>query len=239
MSIRQHIPNTLTSFNVLSGSIGITLAFNGQLTWAAFCIGIAAIFDFLDGFSARLLKAYSPEGKELDSLADVISFGLLPSVIIFQILSKSLESTSLPSYSAYIAFLITVASALRLARFNIDERQHTSFIGLPTPANAILLGSFPLILATDGTISTLLTPLITNPYILFVVILIQSYLLNAPVALFSLKLKNIKWADNKYPFTLLILSLILLLLFNYTAAPLIIVCYLILSMIKNIFSKKI
>ncbi|MEY3679312.1 MAG: hypothetical protein RI924_1453 [Bacteroidota bacterium] len=140
--MKKHIPNTLTCLNLFSGCVGLVFAFENQLIFAAYAIGISAMLDFFDGMTARLLKAYSEIGKELDSLADVVSFGVLPSLIIYQLFKTS---TSVHAYLPYLAFMIAVFSALRLAKFNVDTRQSEHFIGLPTPANALLIGSLPFI----------------------------------------------------------------------------------------------
>ena len=155
-AIKKNIPNFITALNILCGSFSVVLAFEGYILWAAILIGIASIFDFMDGMAARMLNAYSELGKQLDSLADLISFGFAPSIILFVLMKKSLaiDSISFNQYSeiAFLAipFLIVVFSAIRLAKFNVDTRQTSSFIGLPTPANALLIASFPLILHYSG-----------------------------------------------------------------------------------------
>jgi Phosphatidylserine synthase len=139
--MKKHIPNTLTSLNLFSGSIATVMAFQEEYTWVVVWVIIAALFDFSDGFAARLLKAYSPIGKELDSLADMVSFGLAPSIAAFRFLSDNTirisQNLIIVEYLPYIAFLLAIFSALRLAKFNVDERQSESFIGLNTPANAM------------------------------------------------------------------------------------------------------
>lgn len=136
--MKKHIPNTLTSLNLFSGSIATVMAFQGEYTWVVVWVIIAALFDFSDGFAARLLKAYSPIGKELDSLADMVSFGLAPSIAAFRFLSDNTirisQNPIIVEYLPYMAFLLAIFSALRLAKFNVDERQSESFIGLNTPA---------------------------------------------------------------------------------------------------------
>ncbi|OZA56958.1 MAG: CDP-diacylglycerol--serine O-phosphatidyltransferase, partial [Sphingobacteriales bacterium 39-40-5] len=142
--MKKHIPNSVTCLNLFSGCLGIVFAFQGNLIWASYAIVIAAVFDFFDGMLARLLKAYSDIGKELDSLADMVSFGVLPSVIIYQLFALSPQIDFGADWLSFSAFIIAVFSALRLAKFNIDTRQSENFIGLPTPANALLIASFPL-----------------------------------------------------------------------------------------------
>ncbi|MGH2624123.1 MAG: CDP-alcohol phosphatidyltransferase family protein, partial [Sphingobacterium sp.] len=152
--MKKYIPNTITSLNLFSGCIGIIMALNAEFMVAFYCVIASGIFDFFDGMSARLLKVKSLIGKELDSLADVISFGLLPGVIIYMLLKDSITNPYLP----YFAFLIPVFSALRLAKFNIDSRQSTDFIGVNTPMNTFVIISLPFIM--------LQFPELQNPWIL-------------------------------------------------------------------------
>ncbi|OQX79368.1 MAG: CDP-diacylglycerol--serine O-phosphatidyltransferase [Bacteroidetes bacterium 4484_249] len=237
MNMKQHIPNSLTLFNLLSGCIAIVFAFNNQLTAASWLIGIAAVFDFFDGFAARLLKVSSPIGKELDSLADVVSFGVVPGVIMYKLI---LLSSNVPLFEVleiniipFVAFLIPMFSALRLAKFNIDERQTDSFIGLPTPANAILIASFPLILNQESILTGLnissISNIFGNFYFLIVLTIILSYLLVAELPLMSLKFKKYNWGDNRNRYIFLLISLLLLIFFFYTAMPFIIVIYFLFS----------
>ncbi|MCE1198785.1 MAG: CDP-diacylglycerol--serine O-phosphatidyltransferase [Marinilabiliales bacterium] len=215
--VRKHIPNFITSLNVLCGSIAVVLILWGMLTMAVLFIILAAVFDFFDGMTARLLKSYSPLGKELDSLADMVSFGLAPGLILFKLLERSLQVGPLPgsplslSQMAILgsAFLIPVFSALRLAKFNVDERQTTSFIGLPTPANALFISSLGLI-SEHGTLPGLDQIVLSIPFLVAVAFLF-SWLLVAEVPMFSLKMKSFRWAPNKVQFIFLFLSLCLLL----------------------------
>ncbi len=232
MKIKEHIPNFITLLNLLSGCIAITAAFNGNLIMASWLVGLAAIFDFLDGMAARLLNVKSAIGKELDSLADMVSFGVLPGVIVFQLFQMNLDIDS--GNFAYVAFLIPLFSALRLAKFNTDTRQEEMFYGLPTPANAILIASFPLILNYETRVfgfdfSNYLIILI-NPYFLTVLSLVLSWLLVAEIPLMSLKFKSFKWADNKARYILLLLSLVLLVVFQFTGIPIIIFLYIFISL---------
>lgn len=266
----KHIPNFFTCCNLLCGCVGIVEAFGGNLTAAAYFIGLAAVFDFLDGLSARMLKAVSSIGKQLDSFADLISFGLLPSVILFFLIKYSLYIVALAKvgifnyhhlgvnmaeifkFIPYIAFLMPLFSAFRLAKFNIDTRQTDSFLGLPTPANAILIGSFPLILKNNNKVPVIdgdlwgiygdlwrydIDSVLLNPYILISLVLVLSYLLIAKLPLFSLKFNDISWRNNKYRFIFLMASLVLVLILFYTAIPIIITLYLILSALENYFKK--
>jgi CDP-diacylglycerol--serine O-phosphatidyltransferase len=229
--MKKHIPNTITCLNLFSGCMGLVWAFEQHLDWAAYAIVVSALFDFLDGMLARLLKAYSEIGKELDSLADVVSFGVLPSVIVFQLVKQSgTEIFWLP----YLAFSIAVFSALRLAKFNIDTRQAENFIGLPTPANALLLGSFPLIIASD---ELGIGAVIKQPHVLAIFCVLMSALLVSEIPLFSLKFKQWSIKGNEFKIALIFLSLILFLLLKFAAVPFIIGVYILLSMIQTQLKK--
>jgi CDP-diacylglycerol---serine O-phosphatidyltransferase len=255
MNIKKHIPNFLTCCNLICGCLALSEAFHGKLQNASMLIFIACLFDFFDGFAARFLKVMSPIGKELDSLADCITFGVVPSIIIFQLINHSIiiqEVTSpfIPLYLftltysaplAYVAFTIAVFSALRLAKFNIDIRQSDSFIGVPTPANAILIAAIPLILPVDHLQNNLFNiksylwyqMIACSPYFLIGLTLIMSYLLIAEIPLFALKFKSFKWAENNIRYSFLISSLLLFIFLIWTAIPLIIFLYVILSLIEN------
>ena len=218
MPIKKHIPNALTCGNLFSGCIGIVYAFNGDLKTVAFFVLISGIFDFFDGFAARLLHVKSDIGKELDSLADVISFGFLPGVIMYQLLLISGAGNL-----AYAGFLITIFSALRLAKFNIDTRQTEDFIGLNTPTNTFFIISLPW-LVTDFAF-------IGNTYFLFSIVLITSYLLISEIKLFSMKMNGLSWSQNKYKFIFLILSLVLMAFLKFAAIPIILILYILFSQI--------
>lgn len=232
--MRKHLPNAITCLNLLSGCLGIVFAFQGKLVIAGYAILIAAIFDFLDGMLSRLLKAYSEIGKELDSLADMVSFGVLPSVIIYQLFLLSPQLGSLSTWLNFSAFLIAIFSALRLAKFNIDVRQTENFIGLPTPANALLIASFPMIIDQGNFF---LSSYILNPFFLFVFSLGMGILLVTEIPLISLKFKSIRLSDNLLRYILLFSSLILLLIFKFAAVPIIIFLYFLISLIQFKFIK--
>lgn len=222
-SIKNHIPNAITCLNLFSGCIGIYFAFNGQFDLAAYCMIASGIFDFFDGMVARLLRVSSPLGKELDSLADVISFGMLPGAIYFKLLEQSVNlNPSLPEFLPFLGFVITAFSALRLAKFNLDERQQTDFIGLNTPMNAFYVLSLAFIVQD-------LPHLIYHPAFLVGSIVLTSYLLVSEFKLFSMKLTSLAWKDNKFKYSFLILSILLLIFLQFTAIPLILLLYLILS----------
>jgi len=229
--ITKQIPNAITCLNLFSGCIACVMAFQGDFFCAALFIYLAAFFDFLDGMAARLLKAYSDIGKELDSLADLVSFGVAPGVILFSWL-KTIQgepatiAISGVSVLPYAAFLITVFSALRLAKFNIDTRQTTSFIGLPTPANAIFIASL-ISLHDDAGLQFLLH----NIWFIIVLICLLSCLLVCKLPMFSLKFKSLRWKKNQTRYIFLGLSIILLILFRLTAIPLIIILFILMSLV--------
>lgn len=234
--LKKHIPNFITTLNLFSGCIGIIVALLYRIDYAAYFIAIAALFDFLDGLAARVLHVKSEIGKELDSLADVVSFGVLPGIIIYQLMANSPNTPSAGSYVSIfslIALIIPIFSAVRLAKFNLDTRQTTSFIGLPVPANALFLGSLPLIKMQAGFSDSLswLTVITDNYYILAIIAIGMSLLLVSEVPLISLKFRNLKFADNKPQFILVAFAVIAFVLVTFTAIPLIILAYILLSLV--------
>ncbi|MBE7175252.1 MAG: CDP-diacylglycerol--serine O-phosphatidyltransferase [Mucilaginibacter polytrichastri] len=231
--MKKHVPNAITCLNLFSGCVGLVFCFENHLTWACYAIFLAAVFDFLDGMFARLLRAYSPIGKELDSLADMVSFGVLPATIMYALFVRSGAYFTTP-FLPYTAFLIAVFSALRLAKFNIDERQAENFIGLPTPANALFIASLPLILM--GEKGSWVAALLDNPWVLLLITIIMPVLLVSELPLISLKFRNLSWADNRYRYILLIGSVIFIALFTFAAVPLILALYLIISVVSYRFS---
>ena len=241
-TLLHHLPNGITCLNLFCGCLSVVASFNGQMSVACYFIFAAAIFDFSDGFAARLLKAYSTIGKELDSLADVISFGIAPASIMFVMLLSASEAQGLPVamytsgwYVSVAAFLIAVFSAIRLAKFNIDERQTDSFIGLPTPANALFICS--LSFASNGI--GCLASITGNMYFLLGITVLFSYLLVAELPLFSLKFKSFDWKSNKTRYVFLGLSALLLIVFHWTGLAAAILTYILLSVIvKALCNKK-
>lgn len=221
--IKQQIPNALTCANLVCGCFGIISVFQGSLDWAAYFIYMAALFDFADGFVARLLKVQGELGKQLDSLADVVSFGALPGFILFRLLNEAQGGEW-----AYIAMLVPAFSALRLAKFNIDPRQSDSFIGVPTPANALLISALPF---TGEHL-----PLLLSLPVLVTVAVVMSLLLVAELPLLALKFKGWNWQQYKFQYILLLAGLVLLFTFKFAAIPLIILIYIGLSIIKKIAS---
>lgn len=244
MNIKKNIPNAITCGNLFCGCLAVVSAFNGNLLWSAYLVGIAGVLDFLDGFIARLLQVHSEIGKQLDSLADMVTFGLVPGVVMFIFLSKAAaiyagspgSNIIAVSYLPLFAFLITIFSAIRLAKFNIDTRQTNSFIGVPTPANALLICSFPLIQFFQPNIGDFsLIPILENVWFLLGLTILMSYLLVAELPLFALKFKNFGWSDNKIRYSFLIASILMILLFQFIAIPFIIFLYVILSVINTVF----
>ncbi len=238
MWLKNNVPNLITSMNLLCGTMSVMAVANHEPDAAGLFIFIAAIFDFLDGMAARLLNARSEIGKQLDSLADMISFGLAPGLIMFDLISGSAEfrypEHSLTTYLPYIALAIPVFSAWRLAKFNIDERQADHFIGLPTPANAMMMAAFPMILkyhvhAETSAMNQLILTL-NHPLLLSLVSLVFSLLLVSNIRLFSLKFKYFRWKDNQLRILFLLGSGILLLWLILAAIPLIIITYIIISL---------
>ncbi len=248
MNIKKHIPNAITCCNLLCGCLAIVQAFEGNLVNAAYLVGLAAIFDFFDGFAARLLRVASPIGKDLDSLADMVTFGVVPGVVMFKLIEISrlfniALDANIPDVSAiatgnsiyfpqYIAFLIPIFSAIRLAKFNNDTRQSDSFIGVPTPANAIFICSIPLI-SEHNDISFIL-----NTYVLIIVTIIFSLLLTSEIPLFALKFRNFSWRGNRIRYTFLGLSLLLLITLQFVGIPLVIILYILMSLVTNFYLKR-
>ena len=241
-SFIKSIPNIITSLNLLSGSLAVLAAIEGNLIIAAILIAIASVFDFMDGMAARILKAYSEIGKQLDSLADLISFGLAPSVIIYGLMKLSTDAgkfhfdISFTSLLLVLPFLIVIFSAYRLAKFNLDDRQTNSFIGLPTPANALLIASLPLMLKYSDFVA--LKDILLNTVFLSVFIVVSSYLLVSNIPMFSLKFSNLRFKENQLRYVFLGVSLALIIVFQAIALTFIIILYILLSVFNSIVSKK-
>lgn len=239
MSLKKHIPNIITLLNLASGLIALVFAFNTHYMMAFIWVCAGVFFDFWDGFFARILKVKSAIGLQLDSLADMVTSGVVPGLVMYQLLSGiagSQEEFDLnPNHYylgilPYFGFIITLASCYRLAKFNVDPRQTDSFIGLPTPANALFIMSLPIIGAeSDG----LLFELLSNPLVLIGITLLSAFMLNAEIPLFSLKVKYFNWEKNKIQFSFLIIAVMLLFIFQFVAIPLIILLYVLLSVINN------
>ncbi|MBM1106484.1 CDP-alcohol phosphatidyltransferase family protein [Aurantibacter crassamenti] len=242
--MKRHIPNFITLLNVFCGCIACVFAVNNQLEIAAIFVFLGIFFDFFDGLAARLLDVRSELGVQLDSLADMITSGLVPGIVMYQLLrmaetggwnitasTSSMEVSIIP----FFGFLITMASAYRLAKFNIDENQQDSFIGLPTPANALLIISLPLIMIFHS--NEFLNDIILNEWFLLGLTLLSAYLLNSNIELFALKFKKWGFKENALRYIFIIISIVLLVTMKYIAVPLIIIFYILSSIVANMQSK--
>ena len=220
----------ITCCNLLSGCVAAVFAFQGVYTVAFACIIMGAVFDFFDGLTARALKVSSPIGKELDSLADVITFGLAPATMAYSWLCECASAhldMLVASAMPFAAFLLVAFSALRLAKFNVDERQTSSFIGLPTPANALFWGG--LVIGSHDVV-------VAQPYgwvLVLVLIVLFSWLLVAEIPMFSLKFKNLSWKSNRIAYTFLLVSLVLLVVLGWGGLSAVIGWYIILSLLTQ------
>ena len=225
-AIVKNIPNSITCLNLLSGCFACIFAFQGQYDWVALCIGLSALFDFLDGMAARLLHAYSPLGKELDSLADLISFGLAPGLMVMHLMAYNSTFHGMAEYQSWwalSALLIPVFSALRLAKFNIDTRQTTSFIGLPVPANALFwIGICQAVLRMESPVCG---------YAIVVLVIIFSLLLVSEIPMFSLKFKNLKWEENYLRYLIIAVAAICLISLGLAGLAATIGLYIVLSLL--------
>lgn len=226
MSIVKHIPNLFTSLNLLSGCVGIVFVTSGKLESAAYFVWIGAFFDFLDGFTAKLFKVESPIGKEHDSLADMVTFGVLPSFVIF----KLLEGNG-PEWVSYLAFLIAIFSALRLAKFNVDTKQREVFVGFPTPANALFFTG--LMFTNENYIGNA----ISGYPILLIITLIFSLLMVSPIKFIALKFSHTNWNGNEMKFVFLLGAMAITLLLGINAVSLVVLWYMAISLVGNVFSK--
>jgi CDP-diacylglycerol--serine O-phosphatidyltransferase len=213
--MKKYIPNAITCANLFSGCIGIVVAFKGDLETAAYFVILSGIFDFFDGMVARFLNVKSAIGKDLDSLADMVSFGFLPGVVMFQLLKLS-DYTS--DYLPYFGFLITIFSALRLAKFNNDERQTEDFIGLNTPMNTLFICSLSFIGRDYPGI-------IGSSFLLLGITALTAFLLVSEIKIFSLKFGELSWSRNKIKFIFLIISALLIAFLNFAAIPFVLVLY--------------
>lgn len=246
--IKQNIPNALTCLNLGFGFWGILLLLNGNIPEATWCIGASLVVDFFDGFVARLLHVSSPIGKELDSLADVVSFGILPSIMLTYMIASI--TTGIPyeriseinlfesSFNFYllIGTLPAMLSAARLAKFNLDTRQSDRFFGVPTPSNAIIVASFNLI-AIDP--NSFLFPLVNNLYFILGYCILMSYLLIAEIPLMALKFKDFTWNNNQYRYLLIMISILLLTLLQKESILLIMGAFVLLSLLQNKSEQKV
>lgn len=237
MPVKKHIPNIITLLNLFCGCIALIFAFHRNFEMAFGFVALGIFLDFFDGFFARLFKVASPLGLQLDSLADMVTSGVAPGLVMYQLMLKgdSFDVSNVEVFP-FLGFLITLGSCYRLANFNIDTRQTDSFIGLPTPANTLFIMSLPLVLIHTDSLPVI--ELLTNEWVLLAITLFSAYILNAEIPLFSLKVKNFTFADNKIRILFLSLAVVTLLLLQYAAIPLVILTYVLLSVANNKFSKK-
>lgn len=240
--MKKFIPSLLTLLNLLCGCIALVFAAENHLETAALFVFIGIFFDFFDGFAARLLDAQSELGLQLDSLADVVTSGVVPGMVLFKLLHLADPEWHLLEYDfagsswlPYTGFLVTLGAAYRLAKFNIDEEQATYFKGLPTPAFTLFVLALPLIISHQG--NDLMNSIIVNKWFLLAVIVFGVVAMNVPVKLFALKFKNTLFKDNAVRYTFLLFSIVLLIVLQFAAIPLIIVLYILVSVFVNKFSK--
>ncbi|WP_204346086.1 CDP-alcohol phosphatidyltransferase family protein [Psychroserpens algicola] len=251
MSIKNYIPNFVTLLNLFCGSIAVIFAVNNNFVAAAIFVFLGIFFDFFDGLLARKLNVQSALGVQLDSLADMVTSGLVPGIVMFKLISISVDAPEIVSAKAWssnfslssielepialIGLFITLASAYRLAKFNVDEDQQTYFKGLPTPANALLVLSLPLIIEFQN--NNFATALILNQWFLIAFTLLSCYLLNSKLKLLALKFKDYSFSNNKFRYILIIATVLLLVLFHFIAIPILIILYIILSLLDNLTTK--
>jgi len=229
----KQLPNLVTLFNLLAGCLSVIFLFNGDMALASWMIGLAAVFDFMDGLLARLLKASSELGKVLDSLADVVSFGIAPGFIIFKLLQFSGDY---PEILAYISLMIPTLSAVRLAIFSTDERQQDHFIGVPTPLNALMLASIPLILIQYQD-NPVITGFFYHTWTLVAITVFSSLMLVAPIRIMAMKFKSYAWNKNRLKYFVVLISAALLVTFGYLALPAIYILFLITSILSSAIDK--
>ena len=250
--MKKHIPNLFTFLNLFSGMVSVLMAATDELVMAALFVFLGIFFDFFDGFFARKFGVEGELGKQLDSLADVVTSGVVPGIVMFQLMLHAAKGQWFMELSCEVGnwrdyqdtyyyflpfsgFLITLAAAYRLANFNIDQRQTSSFIGLPTPAFSIFVMSLPLILAYSE--NSMIIASLENFYVLLVVSLLGCYLMNAEIPLFSLKFKQYGWKRNETKYLFLLGTLVLLISLKTVAIPLIILFYVLLSALENRIKK--
>ncbi|WP_291106511.1 CDP-alcohol phosphatidyltransferase family protein [Flavobacterium sp. UBA6195] len=245
MQIKKHIPNAITLLNLSTGLLAIIAIFRGYFDEAFIFVCLGIFLDFWDGFLARKFNVAGPLGVQLDSLADMVTCGVVPGLMMFRLFEDIqqtqpqymlTEETFYMGFVPYLGFLITIASCYRLANFNIDTRQTDSFIGLPTPANALVIMSIPMIQYANDF--EMLTAILYNPYVLLVITLISAYILNAEIPLFSLKIKEFTWSKYKMQILFLIGSLVSFFILGFVAIPLIIISYVLVSVISNKMTAK-
>ncbi len=249
MSIKKHIPNIITLLNLFSGCIALVFAANRDFEMAFYFVCLGIFLDFFDGFFARLYNVAGELGLQLDSLADMVTSGVVPGYVMFYLMADALKvdfSNGMPDVTnpsflfCLLGFIITMGSCYRLANFNIETRQTSSFIGLPTPANALFILSLPLVkmAAVTPEGNFLFFEILTNQYVLLVITLFSAYIMNAEIPLFSLKIAAFSIQKNAIQILFLLSSLLILVFFQFAGIPLVILGYVLLSIINNKVSKK-
>jgi CDP-diacylglycerol--serine O-phosphatidyltransferase len=249
--MKKIIPNALTLLNLFCGCVAVIFILNGNFILGAFFVFLGIFFDFFDGFAARKLNVQSELGLQLDSLADMVTSGLVPGLVMFKLIGLTQNGWvddfyDLNSFDSFLqtiggsllpltGLLITLASAYRLAKFNIDEDQQTYFKGLPTPANALLILSLPLILEFQN--NDIINSIILNQWFLIILTILSCYLLNSSIKLFALKFKTYSFKDNATRYIFILLSVVLLIVLQFAAIPIIIILYIIMSILDNLTSK--
>jgi len=227
MDIRKHIPNIITLGNLFCGCVAVVFASAENYRMAFAMVALGIFLDFFDGFFARLFKVSSPLGLQLDSLADMVTSGVVPGLVLYKMMAAYSDYNWLP----YLGFLVTLGSCYRLAKFNIDTRQADSFIGLPTPANALMVMSLPLVLQTTG--SLVMLELLIDPWFLLAVAAFSAFILNANLPLFSLKVKKFSLKANRLQAIFLLLCILLVAIFKFAGIPLAILSYIVLSLLTR------
>ena len=240
MNLKKYIPNTITLLNLFCGCIALTFVSTDQFEMAFLFVCLGIFLDFFDGFFARLFKVSGPLGLQLDSLADMVTSGVVPGYVMFKMMqsSSAYMNEGYLQFFPYLGFIIALGSCMRLAKFNIDTRQTDSFIGLPTPANALFILSLPLVLKYYSSDSMLVIEIFTEKWVLLLISLFSAYILNAEIPLFSLKIKKFNFQDNALQIIFLAVAVLLLLFLQYLGVTLVIIFYVLLSVITNKFQKK-
>ena len=241
MNIKAQIPNLFTMLNLFSGCVALVMVSNSKLDFAFYFVCLGIFFDFFDGYFARKFNVAGPLGVQLDSLADMVTSGLVPGYVMYHLLSfnggfmKVVTDVTIFQIS-FLGFIITLAACYRLAKFNIDERQSDSFIGLPTPANALFIVSLPLVISEFQGNS--FSEFLMNKWVLLGITFLSAYIMNAEIPLFSLKIKDFTFSKYKLQVFFLALSLVMLIFLQMLAVPMIIIIYVLVSIINNILIKK-
>ena len=245
--MKNQIPNSITILSLILSCLAIVLSFEGNLAIAAYLLIISCACDFFDGFAARALKVNNPIGKEIDSLVDMVAFGVAPAILMYQVTKMAQETQQFQllidfPWLHYLVFLIPIFSALRLAKFNIDTRETTSFYGLAVPAHASFYIFCTLLYLFPGlpeiiNVSEFVTPIVSNPLIMLGFTVLLSFMLVSEVPMFSLKFKNMKWSDNKLAFSMISLWALLLIFTNIVAMPAIIIIYILWSIALHLKNK--